>query len=74
MAASIITTTIHDTITKTVSAAASPSPSLRATPQGGILEHGNPTVYDPKNPIILFIIQVRSRSAISNCLPQQART
>ncbi|KAF2427564.1 hypothetical protein EJ08DRAFT_721007 [Tothia fuscella] len=55
--ASIFTTTIHDTITKTVAATASPSSSDRATPQGGILEHGDPTKYDPKNPLILFIIQ-----------------
>ncbi|KXT09914.1 hypothetical protein AC579_7989 [Pseudocercospora musae] len=39
--------------------AASPSSTatFRATPQGGILEGGNPTHYDTKNPIILFIIQ-----------------
>ncbi|KAJ5213952.1 hypothetical protein N7449_001121 [Penicillium cf. viridicatum] len=27
------------------------------SPQGGILEGGNPTDYDPKNPLVLFIIQ-----------------
>ncbi|KAJ5194310.1 Cation/H+ exchanger [Penicillium cf. griseofulvum] len=27
------------------------------SPQGGILEGGNPTQYDPKNPLVLFIIQ-----------------
>ncbi|TVY23155.1 K(+)/H(+) antiporter [Lachnellula hyalina] len=32
-------------------------PKATATPQGGILEGSNPTVYDKKNPIILFIIQ-----------------
>ncbi|KAL1963543.1 hypothetical protein VTN77DRAFT_8124 [Rasamsonia byssochlamydoides] len=31
--------------------------SDRATPQAGILEGGNPTVYDSKNPIVLFVIQ-----------------
>ncbi|KKK25271.1 hypothetical protein ARAM_000700 [Aspergillus rambellii] len=31
--------------------------SNRATPQGGILEGGNPSHYDPRNPLILFIIQ-----------------
>jgi hypothetical protein len=31
-------------------------------PQGGVLEGSNPTVFDPKNPIILFIIQVHSPS------------
>ncbi|KAF2402883.1 hypothetical protein EJ06DRAFT_536405 [Trichodelitschia bisporula] len=44
--ASLITTT-----------AISSAAAHRAPPQGGILEHGNPAVYDPKNPIILFIIQ-----------------
>ncbi|KAB8238580.1 Kha1p [Aspergillus alliaceus] len=29
----------------------------RATPQGGILEGGNPSHYDPKNPVVIFIIQ-----------------
>ncbi|KAL4809688.1 Sodium/hydrogen exchanger family-domain-containing protein [Aspergillus unguis] len=29
----------------------------QAPPQGGIIEGGNPSQYDPKNPIILFIIQ-----------------
>ncbi|KAJ5824929.1 Cation/H+ exchanger [Penicillium robsamsonii] len=27
------------------------------SPQGGIIEGGNPTDYDPKNPLVLFIIQ-----------------
>jgi hypothetical protein len=38
---------------------ATASAADRATPQGGILEGGNPTVYSASNPIILFIIQVR---------------
>jgi hypothetical protein len=42
------------------SAAATTTAAFRATPQGGILEGVNPSVYDPKNPIILFIIQVRA--------------
>jgi Kef-type K+ transport system membrane component KefB len=33
------------------------SNSTRVTPQGGILEGGNPTVWDAKNPIVLFVIQ-----------------
>ncbi|KAL2004749.1 hypothetical protein VTN00DRAFT_3277 [Thermoascus crustaceus] len=37
--------------------AATASPPNRATPQGGILEGGNPSKYDPKNPITIFIIQ-----------------
>jgi len=43
-------------VTSTVSAA-SASSTLRARPQGGILEGEDPSVYDSKNPIILFIIQ-----------------
>ncbi|KXG54266.1 Cation/H+ exchanger [Penicillium griseofulvum] len=31
--------------------------STKVSPQGGILEGGNPTQYDPKNPLVLFIIQ-----------------
>ncbi|RVX72567.1 hypothetical protein B0A52_03963 [Exophiala mesophila] len=46
----ILTTTIHAT-------AATASSSNRATPQGGVFEGVNPTHYDTKNPITLFIIQ-----------------
>ncbi|KAE8409039.1 Sodium/hydrogen exchanger family-domain-containing protein [Aspergillus pseudonomiae] len=31
--------------------------ATRVTPQGGILEGGNPSHYDKKNPIVIFIIQ-----------------
>ncbi|KAK4547114.1 hypothetical protein LTR36_001335 [Oleoguttula mirabilis] len=51
-----ITTTVTSVLTKTV-ASASASSTVRAVPQGGILEGGNPSVYDKKNPIIIFIIQ-----------------
>ena len=57
---------IASVVTKTVTAAstaASATPSDRATPQGGILEGSNPSKYDPKNPIFLFIIQVSSQSS-----------
>jgi hypothetical protein len=57
------TATITDYVTRTVThtaSAVSPTGTVRAAPQGGILEGGNPTVYDPKNPIIIFIIQVSS--------------
>ncbi|PGH08579.1 peroxin-3 [Blastomyces parvus] len=40
-----------------MTATASPTPTVRATPQGGIFDHSNPSKYDPKNPITLFIIQ-----------------
>jgi hypothetical protein len=53
--------TVTQVVTSVVSAAsaASASSTLRAKPQGGILEGEDPSVYDAKNPIILFIIQVR---------------
>jgi hypothetical protein len=45
--------------TSTLSAAlAAASNATRATPQGGILEGENPTIYDMKDPVIIFIIQV----------------
>jgi hypothetical protein len=52
------TKTVTEMVTKTINASATASSTLRAPPQGGILEGGNPSNYDPKNPIILFIIQV----------------
>ncbi|KAG4031517.1 hypothetical protein MFRU_009g02880 [Monilinia fructicola] len=51
-----VTSTIATTVTK-ASSSASPTSTHRAAPQGGILEGGNPTVYNASNPIILFIIQ-----------------
>jgi hypothetical protein len=32
---------------------------VKVPPQGGVLEGGNPVHFDAKNPIILFIVQVR---------------
>ncbi|UKZ76214.1 hypothetical protein TrVFT333_003911 [Trichoderma virens FT-333] len=37
---------------------AAPTSTNRVAPQGGILEGANPSVYDPKNPLTIFIIQV----------------
>ena len=52
------TATVTEFFTRTVNAtAATASSSNRATPQGGVFEHVNPTHFDPKNPIVLFIIQ-----------------
>lgn len=52
------TATVTEFVTRTVNAtAATATTSNRATPQGGIFEHVNPTHYDTKNPITLFIIQ-----------------
>ncbi|RMZ81800.1 hypothetical protein DV738_g1943, partial [Chaetothyriales sp. CBS 135597] len=46
------------TVTHSVTvSAASASSTLRATPQGGVFEGLNPTHYDTKNPITLFVIQ-----------------
>lgn len=62
-----VTSTVATTITK-ASGSASPTSTNRAAPQGGILEGGNPTVYSPSNPIILFIIQVCcSSNNLRNC-------
>lgn len=36
------------------------SSTNRAPPQGGVIEGANPSVYNPKDPIIIFIIQVSS--------------
>jgi Kef-type K+ transport system membrane component KefB len=52
------TATVTEFVTRTVNATvATATPSNRATPQGGVFEHVDPTHYDTKNPIILFIIQ-----------------
>jgi len=53
---STVTEVVTSVVTTTASAA-SASSTLRARPQGGILEGEDPSVYDSKNPIILFIIQ-----------------
>jgi hypothetical protein len=66
-----ITQVVTKVITETVAAAATPSSTLRASPQGGILEGSNPSIYDPKNPIFIFIIQVRSISAVIGELTTQ---
>jgi len=47
-------------ITTTAAAAAAAATTAsgnKVAPQGGILEGGNPSHYDPKNPIVIFIIQ-----------------
>lgn len=48
-------------MSSTIAAAASASPTapIKAPPQGGVLEGVNPVHFDAKNPIILFIVQVR---------------
>ena len=53
--------TLAQTVSAKLSSAAAATATAtgyRAVPQGGVLEGANPSVYDPKNPIILFIIQV----------------
>ncbi|ETS02514.1 Sodium/hydrogen exchanger family protein [Trichoderma reesei RUT C-30] len=44
--------------TATTSSAVPTSTAVRVAPQGGILEGANPSEYDPKNPLTIFIIQV----------------
>jgi Kef-type K+ transport system membrane component KefB len=48
---------VSKTVAAVATAAAANASATRAAPQGGILEHSNPSIYDPKNPIIIFIIQ-----------------
>ena len=47
------------TVTSLVStaSAATPTPTNRAPSQGGVIEGANPSVYNPKDPITIFIIQ-----------------
>ena len=52
-----VANTVTATVTKTIGSATATS-TLRAVPQGGVLEGADPSVYDPKNPLIIFIIQV----------------
>ena len=52
-----VTATATVTVTTTASAATASASGARAPHQGGILEHANPSTYDPKNPITVFIIQ-----------------
>ncbi|EAW15323.1 Kha1p [Aspergillus clavatus NRRL 1] len=49
------TSSVHAISSTLTSASASSAPTV--PPQGGILEGGNPSKYDPKNPIVTFIIQ-----------------
>ena len=54
------TATITEFVTITANATAATSSAAsdnRATPQGGVFEHVNPTHWDPSNPIVLFIVQ-----------------
>ncbi|EPS26329.1 hypothetical protein PDE_01265 [Penicillium oxalicum 114-2] len=43
--------------TGTATTAVTATSAVKVSPQGGILEGGNPSHYDPKNPLVLFIIQ-----------------
>lgn len=50
--------TVTEYITRTVNAtSATASSADRAPPQGGLFEGSNPSEFDPKNPVVLFIIQ-----------------
>ena len=48
---------VLETVTATITATGTASSTSRAKSQGGIFEHGNPSVYDPSNPLTVFIIQ-----------------
>ena len=54
--ASLVISTVTATIT--AKATTSPTPASRAASQDGIIGGANPSKYDPKNPVIIFIIQV----------------
>lgn len=57
--ASELVRTVTQVVTKAAaSASATPTGSTKVPPQGGVIDGGNPSHYDSKNPIILFIIQV----------------
>ncbi|KAF2089128.1 hypothetical protein K490DRAFT_64333 [Saccharata proteae CBS 121410] len=56
MATTTATNALSSMASRTVSAAAATS-SHKVSPQGGIIEGANPTVYNPKDPITMFIIQ-----------------
>ncbi|KAL8358031.1 hypothetical protein RB601_009458 [Gaeumannomyces tritici] len=45
------------TVLSTVTASAATHAATAAAPQAGVLEGSNPVHYDPKDPIILFIVQ-----------------
>ena len=54
--ASVVISTVTATIT--AKATTSTTPASRAASQDGIIGGANPSKFDPKNPIIVFIIQV----------------
>ena len=57
--ATLTTLTTASQALAAAAAAATSAGARRVPSQGGILEGANPSAYNPKNPIILFIIQVR---------------
>jgi hypothetical protein len=54
---------VHDSITMSSTTSSSSATATaggdRVASQGGIIDDSNPTTYDPKNPLTVFIIQVR---------------
>jgi hypothetical protein len=60
-AAAIMADVITSVVTTTVAATSAARPTksgTRAAHQGGILEGADPSEFNPKDPIIVFIIQV----------------
>lgn len=53
------TTTSAILSTLTSASAEATATGDRAPSQGGVIEGANPSEYNPKDPIVLFIIQVR---------------
>lgn len=51
------TTTISQIITTTVSAVVATSSAADRAPHQGVLQNGNPIIWDARDPITLFIVQ-----------------
>ncbi|KAL9577508.1 MAG: hypothetical protein Q9212_006320, partial [Teloschistes hypoglaucus] len=64
--ASLIATTASHTMPQKPTTTAASGP--RAAHQGGVLEGSNPSKYDSKNPIIIFIIQIRQPRVIAEII------
>ncbi len=58
--------TIASHTVSATSSSVSPTSTVRAAPQGGVLEGSDPSQYNASNPIILFIIQVSVSRLLDN--------
>lgn len=57
MASSALSSSGSKALTATASSSSAAAKASKVPPQGGVLEGVNPVVYNPSNPIILFIVQ-----------------